>query len=171
MQNKIIIGLFVLLLGCKSTDERITDSNVVDSSTVKSTSNTETSIKNSEGAINNSGEVKKIDEHLFITNIFDFKKQTEWTFIGKRPVIVDFYADWCGPCKKLSPVIEHLAKKYAGKIDFYKVNIDEEQAIAQVFGIQSIPTIMFCGMKGKPMASMGLVEEAELEKYIAQIMK
>jgi len=168
MRNKVLIGLIVFLFGCHSADQRIDDTKNTDS-TVKSEKQN-LGIKAS-SSTTSKGEVIKLDEDAFKAKVFDFKKNHEWLFAGDKPVIVDFYADWCGPCKKLSPSIEKLAQKYAGKINVYKVNIDEQQTIAAAFGIQSIPTIMFCSLKGKPMASTGYVEIDELEKYISQILK
>ena len=168
MKNSLLIAFVFVLFGCHSADERIDDSKNKD--TTKHSNNQHSEVKTS-ATSTTAGEVTKLDEDAFKAKVFDFKKNHEWMFAGNKPVIVDFYADWCGPCKKLSPSIEKLATKYAGKIDVYKVNIEEQQTIAAAFGIQSIPTVMFCSMKGKPLASTGYVEDAELEKYITQILK
>jgi len=168
MKNKLLIGLIVLFFGCHSSDKRIDVSASADSSAKKEDSTIQ---KNNTVDETATGEVISLDENGFIAKVFDFKKNKEWVFAGDKPAVIDFYADWCGPCKKLSPSIEALAKKYAGKIRVYKVNVDEQQTIAGTFGIQSIPTVLFCPLKGKPMASNGYVEEAELEKYISQILK
>lgn len=168
MKNKLLIGLIVFIFGCHSSDQHIDDSTTIDTSAIK-----KDSLVKKDNIIDETeiGDVNSLDENGFITKIFDFKTNKEWVFAGDKPAVIDFYADWCGPCKKLSPSIEALAKKYAGKIRVYKVNVDEQQAIAGAFGIQSIPTVLFCPLKGKPMASNGYVEEAELEKYISQILK
>ena len=169
MKNTFLLAVIVFLFGCQSSDERIDESIGKDS-----VAKTDVSSKPEKVALQGnaeSGVVTMLDEAGFIANIFDFKTKHEWKFSGDKPAIIDFYADWCGPCKKLSPTIEKLAKKYAGKIRVYKVNVDEQQNIAAVFGIQSIPTVLFCPMIGKPKASTGFVEEAELEKYIEQMLK
>lgn len=104
----------------------------------------------------------------------DFKKKImnydehpqEWVFEGNRPAIIDFYATWCGPCKITAPIIERLARKYKGQIDFYKVDIDQERELAQIFGIRSIPTFLFIPMKGQPTAQMGAMQLADFEEII-----
>lgn len=104
----------------------------------------------------------------------DFKKKImnydehpqEWVFEGNRPAIIDFYATWCGPCKMTAPIIERLARKYKGQIDFYKVDIDQERELAQIFGIRSIPTFLFIPIKGQPTAQMGAMQLADFEEII-----
>ena len=94
----------------------------------------------------------------------------EWVFEGDRPVIIDFYATWCRPCKMTAPIVEDLAKDYNGKIDFYKVDIDNEQELAAVFGIQSIPTFLFVPAKGNPTMQMGAMQKEDFEKIIKSIL-
>ena len=84
--------------------------------------------------------------------------------------IVDFYATWCRPCKMTAPVVEELAKDYQGKIDFYKVDIDKEQELATIFGIQSIPTFLFIPLNGQPTAQMGAMQKEDFEKIIKQVL-
>lgn len=89
--------------------------------------------------------VKKISEKEFKTSIFDFELNSQsWEFKGVKPCIVDCYADWCRPCKKIAPYFDTLAKEYAGKINFYKINVDEAQNLSAFFRVNSIPTVMFC---------------------------
>ena len=89
----------------------------------------------------------------------------------QQPVMVDFWADWCGPCRITSPILEDLAKQYAGKINFYKVDVDREQELAAVFGVQSIPSFLFCPLKGNPTISSGIANSREATKnmFIKQI--
>ena len=87
-----------------------------------------------------------------------------------RPAVIDFYATWCGPCKMMAPVVESLAGKYAGKIDFYKVDIDRESELASVFGISSIPTFLFIPVKGKPSVQMGAMQKEDFEEIIGKVM-
>lgn len=96
---------------------------------------------------------------------------SNWTFLGDKPALIDFYASWCGPCKALSPVLEELSEEYAGKVDIYKVNVDEEQALAEAFGIRSIPTLYFIPMKGQPQRAMGAMPKEQLKKMLDSIIK
>lgn len=96
---------------------------------------------------------------------------SNWTFLGDKPALIDFYAAWCGPCKALSPVLEELSEEYAGKVDIYKVNVDEEQALAEAFGIRSIPTLYFIPMKGQPQRAMGAMPKEQLKKMLDSIIK
>ena len=94
----------------------------------------------------------------------------EWVFAGSRPAVIDFYTTWCGPCKMMAPVVESLAGKYAGKVDFYKVDIDRESELASVFGISSIPTFLFIPVKGKPSVQMGAMQKEDFEEIIGKVM-
>ena len=108
----------------------------------------------------------------FKQKVMDYEAHPqEWVFAGHRPAVIDFYATWCRPCKMMSPIVEQLAKQYAGKVEFYKVDIDQEPELASVFGIQSIPTFLFIPMKGKPTAQMGMMEKEEMEHVIKGILK
>jgi len=106
----------------------------------------------------------------FKTKVFDFDRNKDWNFAGDKPCIVDFYADWCGPCQMLSPVLAELSEKYAGKIDIYKVNTDEEERLSSLFGIQSIPTMLFIPLSGKPQVVQGALPKESLEKAIADVL-
>lgn len=116
------------------------------------------------------GTVENLTLDSFKTKVFDFAAGKEWKFAGERPCIVDFYADWCGPCKMLAPVLAELAEKYSGKLDIYKVNTDEQEKLASLFGIQSIPTLIFIPMSGKPQVSAGVLPRENLEKVIADVL-
>lgn len=118
--------------------------------------------------VNTQGSVKQITTKEFQTKIFDFKTQKEWKFTGTRPCIVDFYAVWCGPCKRVAPIMEELAVKYKDKIDFYKVDVDNEKELAGTFGISSIPDVLLIPATGKPEMTSGAYSK---EEYIAMIEK
>lgn len=108
----------------------------------------------------------------FLKKVYDFEKNPdEWKYLGSQPAIVDFYADWCGPCRQLSPVLDELAKEYSGKLTIYKVNVDNERGLATFFGIRSIPTLLFIPMKGKPQRSLGALSKTELKGIIKDVLK
>lgn len=109
-------------------------------------------------------------EHLtnqtFKEKVFNYEENKEWKFEGELPAIIDFYADWCGPCKTLAPIIEELAVEYEGEVDIYKVDTEAEKELAAVFGIQSIPSILFVPLEGRPTMAKGALPKATFEKYI-----
>ena len=116
------------------------------------------------------GKVHSLTASDFRKKIMDYESHPEeWVFAGSRPAVIDFYTTWCGPCKMMAPVVESLAEKYAGKIDFYKVDIDQESELASVFGISSIPTFLFIPVKGKPSVQMGAMQKEDFEERIDKI--
>lgn len=121
----------------------------------------------------NSKVTRNIDAKFMREHIFDYKANpSEFVFKGNRPTIIDFYADWCGPCRQLSPRLEALAKKYAGKIDVYKVNVDNETELASVFGVRSIPMLLFIGMDGAmPSVSQGALSDKQLESEAQRLLQ
>ncbi len=99
--------------------------------------------------------------------VFNYQKNSQqWVYEGTVPCIIDFYTTWCGPCKRLSPIMDELSVKYAGKVRFYKVDIEKERELANLFGIHSIPTLLFCPMADKPQIARGLLPKEALEKAI-----
>jgi thioredoxin len=98
-------------------------------------------------------------EHLtaesFKEKIFDYEQSQDWAYKGTLPAVIDFYADWCQPCKMVAPILEELASEYEGKINIYKVNTEEQQELSSVFGIQSIPSILFIPKEGIPTMAAG----------------
>lgn len=116
--------------------------------------------------------IKHIDAAYLRKNIWDYKEEpSKFVFKGQRPAILDFYADWCGPCRSLGPKLEAVAKKYAGKIDVYKINVDKESELAQIFGVRSIPMVLFVPMQGVPIQTVGDLSPDQIEETIAQIYK
>ncbi len=111
-----------------------------------------------------------LTEEDFVVKVFDYKNNKEWSFRGDRPAIIDFYANWCGPCKMLSPIFEKLSKKYENSIDFYKVDTDKEQDISSAIGVQSLPTILFIPIDGKPKVSVGFLQEDAFENIIKDFL-
>ena len=106
----------------------------------------------------------------FKEKIFNYETSKEWKYEGTLPAIIDFYADWCQPCKMVAPVLEDLAREYSGQIMIYKVNTEEEQELASVFGIQSIPTILFITKEGQPQAAMGALPKKTFEQAIKEVL-
>lgn len=95
---------------------------------------------------------------------------TSWEYLGDKPCLIDFYATWCGPCKRLAPILEELAQEYKGKIYIYKVNTEEERELAHAFGIRSIPTLFFCPKGDNPRSAMGLQSKEQLREWIDTIL-
>ena len=110
--------------------------------------------------------VRNITADIFKTEIFDYTTEKDWKYKGTKPAIVDFYADWCGPCKMLSPILEELAAEYGDKVDFIKVDTEAEMELSSVFGIRSIPSILFIKTEGDPMMQPGLLPKHVLESII-----
>ena len=93
-----------------------------------------------------------------------------WNFLGERPALIDFFASWCGPCQRLSPIIDELAEEYAGKVDIYKVNVDDEETLAQIFKVRSIPTLVYIPKGETPTIQAGGKTKAELKELINSIL-
>jgi len=113
-------------------------------------------------------------EHLtkqtFQEKVFNYDKNREWKFEGELPCIIDFYADWCQPCKMIAPVLEELAKEFEGKINIYKVNTEQEQELSAAFGIRSIPSILFCPADGQPQMAMGALPKETFRQAINDVL-
>jgi len=113
-------------------------------------------------------------EHLtketFLTKVFNYEENKEWKYEGDLPCLIDFYADWCGPCKMVAPVLEELSKEYDGKIRIYKVDTEDQQELAAAFGIRSIPSLLFCPMDGQPQMAAGALPKQTLVKAIDEIL-
>lgn len=119
----------------------------------------------------NEAGVTPLSKTDFIKRIHDFEANPkQWKYQGEKPSIVDFYATWCGPCKQLSPVLEELSKEYAGKIDFYKIDVDKEPELARAFGINSVPTLLFSPMQGNPAVTQGALSKEQLKEIIEKTL-
>jgi thioredoxin len=113
---------------------------------------------------------EQMTKETFLEKVFDFEKKTEWEYKGDLPAIIDFYADWCGPCKMVSPVLDAISKEYEGKLHVYKINTDQEQELSAAFGIQSIPSILFIPLKEKPQMAMGALPKATIVSAIKDVL-
>ena len=108
----------------------------------------------------------------FLRRVADFENSpNEWKFLGNKPALIDFFAPWCGPCKMLSPVLDELAEEYEGKIDIYKVNIDDEEELTEIFGIRSVPTLLFVPLQGDPKRAMGAMPKSEIRNILNRMLK
>ncbi len=112
-------------------------------------------------------------EHLtkdtFLEKVFNYEASKEWKYSGDKPCIIDFYADWCGPCKMVAPILEELSKEYEDKLYVYKIDTEAEQELASVFGIKSIPSLLFVPMEGQPQMAMGALPKEVFEKAFKDI--
>lgn len=115
--------------------------------------------------------VTQLTDDAFKKIIFNYEMEKEWKFLGKKPVIIDFYADWCAPCRQLSPLIEEISKEYEGKIDVYKVDTEKEKDLARIMGITALPTILFIPVEGSPQVVMGALPKESLEQAISEVLK
>ena len=111
-----------------------------------------------------------LDDEGFKDKVFDFAKEKEWVFKGDKPVIVDFYATWCGPCKMVAPILEELQAEYGDAIQIYKVDTDKARAVSAAFGITSIPSFLFIPAKGQPQMAKGALPKATFVKALSEIM-
>ena len=112
-----------------------------------------------------------LTKEQFISRIADYEKSPgSFEFLGDKPALIDFYAGWCGPCKMLAPVLEELSDEYAGKVDVYKVNVDDEEELAMIFGIRSIPTLIFIEQNGTMHRSQGAMGKPQLKEAIEKIL-
>ncbi len=113
--------------------------------------------------------MENLTTETFKEKVFDYTQDKEWSFKGEKPAVIDFYADWCGPCKTIAPILEELDGEYEG-IDFYKVNTEVENELAATFGIQSIPSILFISMEGQPQMALGALPKETFKQAIAEIL-
>ncbi|NOZ45614.1 MAG: redoxin domain-containing protein [Chlorobi bacterium] len=162
MKNIFLITIAITLLpvfGCEAGNHEKNNSN--DTSVIKKSS------KNDE----DSGKVIHLTKADFLEKVMNYEKNTDkWVFEGDKPCVIDFYADWCPPCKIASPILEELAKEYAGKVNVYKVNTQKERELAGIFGITSIPAFLWCSTEGKPQMSSGIARTPEDTKAMFKQM-
>lgn len=110
-----------------------------------------------------------LNAETFKAKVFDYETSKHWSFKGDRPAIIDFYADWCGPCRALGPVLQEISTQYSGKLDVYKVDTEASPELAALFGVRGIPAILFVPGKGEPAMSSGFMSKESFEKAISDI--
>lgn len=114
--------------------------------------------------------MENLTTETFKTKIFNFDEKEKFEFNGERPTIIDFYAEWCGPCKTIAPILEELSSEYGGKIDIYKVNTENEQILTGIFNIRSIPSVLFIPMDGEPQMTTGALPKDKFKVIIKDIL-
>lgn len=115
--------------------------------------------------------LEHLTQETFKTKVFNYEVNKEWKFEGNVPCLIDFYADWCNPCKIVAPILEELQEEYGENINIYKVNTEEQRELAGMFGIQSIPSLLFVPVEGQPQMAMGALPKETLKKAIADVLK
>ena len=113
---------------------------------------------------------EQMTKETFLEKVFNFEENKEWKYEGEIPCIIDFYADWCGPCKMIAPLLELLSEEYEGKINIYKVDTEVEQELSAAFAIRSIPSMLFCPAEGEPQMAQGALPKQELERIIKDVL-
>jgi len=158
--------------GGSATPENRPDS--ISPSNTSTQSNTTAEVQpvgNTSSAAASEGAVVQLTKAMFLEKVYNYEKNPkEWVFAGDKPCIIDFYADWCRPCKMVAPIMAELAEKYKGQITIYKIDTDKERELAQFFGIQSIPTMYFCPSDGDPQMTQGAMDKATYEKIITEVL-
>jgi thioredoxin len=116
------------------------------------------------------GKVEFLNEESFKNKVFNYEKNKDWKFEGDKPCMIDFYADWCGPCKMVAPILDELQEEYKGAINIYKIDTEAERNLAGMFGIQSIPSLLFVPMEGQPQMAVGALPKDSFIKAISDVL-
>jgi len=178
MKNTFIGLAFLSVLwlsscGGSATPEKKPGTSVAEvSMSGQASANTAVQTENTAASTSTENEnVIQLTKAIFLDKIYDFEKNPkQWTYKGDKPCVIDFYADWCRPCKMVAPIMAELSEKYKGQITVYKVNTDKEPELAQFFGIRSIPTVFFCPTKGEPQMTQGALPKETFEKAITEVL-
>jgi len=134
---------------------------------IKGNQENESTTITSKSSVTSNAAPQQLTYAEFLKKVWNFERNPQkWIYEGDEPSVIDFYADWCGPCKRVAPIMDEMAKKYDGKVRFYKVNVDKENKLASVFNIRSIPAVLFIPKKGKPMMQVGLMPHDTYVKII-----
>uniref|UniRef100_UPI003217EEF7 thioredoxin n=1 Tax=uncultured Draconibacterium sp. TaxID=1573823 RepID=UPI003217EEF7 len=164
MNKLLILAVSIVLFGaCSSTSGKKKENQEVKNSTQVETSKTA-------NVVDSDSKVIHLTTETFKQNVFNYEVNKEWKYEGSVPCIVDFYADWCGPCKRVAPILDDLSKEYDGKIFIYKVDTEKQQELAAAFGIRSIPSILFVPVNGQPQMAQGALPKETLVKAIEEVL-
>ncbi len=178
MKNTLIGMTFLAVLWLSGCGSSATPENVpgatLTSTTAAGQENSNTGIQPENSTTASSGEsgmVIQLTKAEFLEKVYDYENNPKkWSFKGNKPCVIDFYADWCRPCKMVAPIMAELADKYKGEITIYRVNTDQERELAQFFGIRSIPTLFFCPATGDPQMTQGALAKDQYEKIITEVL-
>ncbi len=171
-KNIFILGLISLSLffvACETQPKEETSENEIANSTEQVTEPVVENKSTLNAAEN--GKVQSINAQIFKDYIFDYKNNSIWKLQSEKPVVVDFYADWCRPCKIIAPILDELATEYKDKIHFVKVDTDVETELAMQFNISAIPAVMFCSADGDPVMTTGALDKTSYKKVIKDTFK
>lgn len=151
MKNLLITGIFITLVisGCNSG---------------------KSSSRENPGTDQDGGVAVYLTEAGFKEKVFNFDENKEWKYEGEKPAIIDFYADWCAPCRELSPLLEEVVSEYGDKVVLYKIDTVKETELAEKLGVQALPTLLYISLEGKPQVRMGLVPKESLRQAIDEIL-
>ncbi len=115
--------------------------------------------------------VEFLTKDTFKEKVFDFEQNKDWKFEGDKPCVIDFYADWCGPCKMVAPILDELSQEYEGKLDIYKIDTEDQKDLAAMFGIQSIPSLLFVPKEGQPQMAQGALPKDTFVKAFKDVLE
>lgn len=156
--KKSMVGLFfaaILIISCKSQNVEDKSTRLADASIIQ----TEVNLI--------ADKPVKLTKQEFLDKVMDYEKNpTAWVYKGTLPCLIDFYADWCAPCRITSPILDELAKEYSGKISVYKIDVQVEKELAAVFGVQGIPAFLYCPVEGNPSMTSGIARTPEETKQM-----
>lgn len=156
----IIVLAAIIMIACSTGNSKTNDEGA--------------STKNQAVSQNDEGGTSLITKDEFLKEVWNYKESPdEWKFLGDKPVVIDFYADWCGPCRIASPILEEVSNEFAGKVKVYKIDTQKEKELASIFGIQSIPAFLYIPVEGKPvmMAGIGRSQEETKKMFVDNINK